>query len=242
FQAEDGIRDFHVTGVQTCALPILGTDVMSPPAHSAFNSPEGMVNFIQKLRELSGYKPVGFKLCIGDKQELIDICHAMLTTQIFPDFISVDGSEGGTGAAPLEFTDNLGMPLYDALSFITTTLIKFGLKKHIKLIVSGRIVTGFDLLKVMALGADACYSARGMMFALGCIQALKCNEDVCPVGVATQRPHLYKALDVEDKYIRVAQFHRNTLRATVEIMEACGFKTMADVSADKFFRKVDSVT
>ncbi|HLT88712.1 MAG TPA: FMN-binding glutamate synthase family protein [Sphingobacterium sp.] len=221
---------------------IPGTDVMSPPAHSAFSSPEGMIHFIQQLRELSGYKPVGFKLCVGDKQEFIDICHAMLTTQIFPDFISVDGSEGGTGAAPLEFTDNLGMPLYDALSFVTTTLIKFGLKKHIKLIVSGRIVTGFDLLKVIALGADACYSARGMMFALGCIQALKCNEDVCPVGVATQRPHLYKALDVEDKYIRVAQFHRNTLRATVEIMEACGFKRLDDVSADKFFRKVDSVT
>ena len=221
---------------------IPGTDVMSPPAHSAFNTPEGMINFIQQLRELSGYKPVGFKLCIGDKQEFIDICNAMLTTQIFPDFIALDGAEGGTGAAPLEFTDHLGMPLYEALSFVTTTLIKFGLKKHIKLLVSGRIVTGFDLLKVMALGADACYSARGMMFALGCIQALKCNEDVCPVGVATQRPHLYKALDVEDKYIRVAQFHRNTLRATVEIMEACGFKTIADVSADKFFRKVDSVT
>lgn len=220
---------------------IPGTDVLSPPGHSAFNSPEGMIHFIQQLRELSDYKPVGFKMCIGDKQEFIDICHAMMTTQIFPDFIAIDGAEGGTGAAPLEFTDNLGMPLYDALSFVTTTLIKFGLKKHIKLIVSGRVITGFDLLKVIALGADACYSARGMMFALGCIQALKCNEDTCPVGVATQRPHLYKALDVQDKYIRVAQFHRNTLRATVEIMEACGFKTLSDVSADKFFRKVDSI-
>ncbi len=219
---------------------IPGTDVMSPPAHSAFTSPVEMMHFIQQLRELSDYKPVGFKLCIGDKQEFIDICQAMQETQIMPDFISVDGSEGGTGAAPLEFTDNLGMPLYDALAFVTTTLINFGLKKHIKLIVSSRIVTGFDILKVMALGADACYSARGMMFALGCIQALKCNEDVCPVGVATQKPHLYKGLDVEDKYVRVAQFHRNTLRATVEIMEACGFKTLEDITADKFFRKVDS--
>ncbi|MVZ65391.1 FMN-binding glutamate synthase family protein [Sphingobacterium sp. DK4209] len=217
-----------------------GTDVMSPPAHSAFRTPTEMMQFIQKLRELSDGKPVGFKLCIGDKNEFLDICNAMQETQIFPDFISVDGSEGGTGAAPLEFTDNLGMPLYDALAFVTTTLINFGLKKNIKVIVSSRIVTGFDILKVIALGADACYSARGMMFALGCIQALKCNEDVCPVGVATQQPHLYKGLDVQDKYVRVAQFHRNTLRATVEIMEACGFKTLDDVSADKFFRKVDS--
>ncbi len=218
-----------------------GTDVMSPPAHSAFSNAVEMMRFIQHMRELANYKPVGFKLCIGDKQEFLDICYAMQTTQIFPDFISIDGSEGGTGAAPLEFTDNLGMPLYDALSFVTTTLISFGLKQHIKLIVSSRIITGFDILKVVALGADACYSARGMMFALGCIQALKCNQDVCPVGVATQRPHLYKGLDVDDKYVRVAQYHRNTLRATVEIMEACGFKTLDDVSADKFFRRVDSM-
>jgi len=217
-----------------------GTDVMSPPAHSSFKTPIEMMHFIQKLRELSDYKPVGFKLCIGDKQEFIEICQAMQETQIMPDFISIDGSEGGTGAAPLEFTDNLGMPLYDALAFVTTTLINFGLKKHIKVIVSSRIVTGFDILKVIALGADACYSARGMMFALGCIQALKCNEDVCPVGVATQQPHLYKGLNVDDKYVRVAQFHRNTLRATVEIMEACGFKSLDEVNADKFFRRVDS--
>lgn len=218
-----------------------GTDVMSPPAHSAFSNPTDMMYFIQKLRELSDYKPVGFKICIGDKQEFLDICDAMQTTQIFPDFISIDGSEGGTGAAPLEFTDNLGMPLYDALTFVTTTLINYGLKKHIKIIASSRIVTGFDLMKALALGADACYSARGMMFALGCIQALKCNEDVCPVGVATQKPHLYKGLDVADKHVRVAQFHRNTLRATVEIMEACGFKTVDDIRAEKFFRKVDAI-
>ena len=220
---------------------IPGTDVMSPPAHSAFSNPNEMMHFIQKLRELSNYKPVGFKICIGDKQEFIDICNAMQNTQIFPDFISIDGSEGGTGAAPLEFTDNIGMPLYDALTFVTTTLVNYGLKKHIKIIASSRIVTGFDLMKALSLGADACYSARGMMFALGCIQALKCNEDVCPVGVATQQPHLYKGLDVADKHVRVAQFHRNTLRATVEIMEACGFKTVDDIRADKFFRKIDAI-
>lgn len=215
------------------------TDVMSPPGHKAFSNPVEMMSFIGKLRILSGYKPVGFKLCVGDKQEFIDICHAITTTQIIPDFIAIDGAEGGTGAAPLEFTDSIGMPLYDALTFVTKTLISFGLKKHIKIIVSGRIITGFDLLKVIALGADACYSARGMMFALGCIQALKCNEDICPVGVATQNPKLYKGLNVNDKYVRVAQFHRNTIRATIEIMEACGFATLGDVSADKFFKKID---
>lgn len=219
-----------------------GTDVMSPPAHSAFESAEGMLYFLQKLRELSNGKPVGFKICIGDKQEFIDICQAMIDTQIVPDFIAIDGSEGGTGAAPLEFTDNLGMPLYDALTFVTKTLISYKLKRHIRIIVSSKIITGFDLLKAIALGADACYSARGMMFALGCIQALKCNEDTCPVGVATQNPTLYKGVDVNNKSVRVAQFHKNTLRATVEIMEACGFKTLDDVSAQKFNRKVNSLT
>lgn len=218
-----------------------GTDVISPPAHSAFDSAEGMLYFLQKLRDLSNGKPVGFKICIGDKKEFIDICKAMVDTQIVPDFISIDGSEGGTGAAPLEFTDNLGMPLYDALTFATKTLISYKLKRHIRIIVSSKIITGFDLLKAIALGADACYSARGMMFALGCIQALKCNEDTCPVGVATQNPNLYKGLDVKNKSVRVAQFHKNTLRATVEMMEACGFKTLDDVSADKFFRKVTNL-
>ena len=197
--------------------------------------------FIQKLRDLSDGKPVGFKICIGDEEEFIDICKAMVETQIVPDFIAIDGSEGGTGAAPLEFTDNLGMPLYDALTFVTKTLISFKLKRHIRIIVSSKIITGFDILKTIALGADACYSARGMMFALGCIQALQCNEDTCPVGVATQNPKLYKGLDVDNKSVRVAQFHKNTLRATVELMEACGFKTLDDVSADKFFRKVSSL-
>lgn len=219
---------------------VAGTDVNSPPGHSAFKTPVDMMHFIGKLRQLSGGKPVGFKICIGHKQEFVDICHAITTTQVLPDFIAIDGAEGGTGAAPLEFTDSIGMPLYDALTFVVKTLISFGIKKDIKIIVAGRIVTGFDLLKVIALGADACYSARGMMFALGCIQALRCNEDTCPVGVATQQPKLYKALDVNDKYVRVGQFHRNTIRATIEIMEACGFNSLDDVSADKFFRKVDS--
>lgn len=218
-----------------------GTSVMSPPAHKAFKTPMEMMAFIGQLKVLSGFKPVGFKICIGDKNEFLEICKAIQTTQIYPDFITIDGSEGGTGASPLEFTDNIGMPLYDALAFVAMALKEYGIKKEIKLLVAGKVITGFDILKVISLGADACYSARGMMFALGCIQALQCNADTCPVGVATQNPKLYGAIDVADKKLRVAQFHKNTIRATMEIMEACGFKDLNDVVASKFFRKIDSV-
>lgn len=218
-----------------------GTHVLSPPAHKAFKNPVEMMKFIGQLRTLSDYKPVGFKICIGDKQEFIDICQAIEVTGIYPDFITIDGAEGGTGASPLEFTDNLGMPLYDALAFVTECLQNFKLKDKIKILVAGKIITGFDILKVMSLGADACYSGRGMMFALGCIQALKCNEDSCPVGVATQNPKLYRGIDVTDKKQRVAQFHKNTIRATLEIMEACGFHDLKDVKPSKFYRKVDSI-
>ena len=165
----------------------------------------------------------------------------MQITQIYPDFITIDGSEGGTGASPLEFTDNIGMPLYESLSFVTSTLTKYGIKKHIKILAAGKIITGFDILKAISLGADSCYSARGMMFALGCVQALKCNEDTCPVGVATQNPKLYGGINVADKKIRVAQFHKNTIRATLEIMEACGFQGLQDVVPSKFFRKIDAI-
>jgi glutamate synthase domain-containing protein 2 len=218
------------------------TTVYSPPAHSAFSTPTELMQFLGSLRELSGGKPVGFKMCIGDKQEFIDICNAIVVTGIIPDFISVDGSEGGTGAAPLEFTDSMGMPLYDALSFVTQTLDAFNLQKDIMVIASGRIITAFDILKVLALGAGACYSARGMMMSLGCIQALKCDSGECPVGIATQQPSLYKGLSVTDKRARVANFHRNTLHAVVEMMEACGFKTIDDVVPSRFFRKIDTLS
>ncbi len=218
---------------------VQGTTVYSPPGHSAFSNPVELMQFIGFLRTLSGGKPVGFKMCIGDKQEFIDICNAISVTRILPDFITIDGSEGGTGAAPLEFTDNIGMPLYEALSFATQTLVLFGFKKHIKLIAAGRIITAFDLLKALALGADSCYSARGMMFSLGCIQALKCDSGHCPVGVATQTPSLYNGLNVADKRVRVASFHNNTIKATVEMMEACGFRHTGDINPSKFFRKID---
>lgn len=218
-----------------------GTTVASPPGHSAFKNSDGMIDFIDSLRTLSDGKPVGFKLCIGDKNEFLDICESMYKKKIYPDFIAIDGAEGGTGAAPLEFTDNIGMPLYEAISFAHKALTKFGIRENMKIIVSGRVITSFDIMKMLALGADACYSARGMMFSLGCIQALVCNKDTCPTGVATQNPNLYKGLDVNQKKVRVAQFHNNTIKATVEMMEACGFESIQDIIPSKFYRKIDSL-
>ncbi|MCU7549192.1 FMN-binding glutamate synthase family protein [Chitinophagaceae bacterium LB-8] len=220
-------------------LVVPGTTILSPSRHAEFDTPEGMMRFIHLLRELSEGKPVGFKICIGDKQEFIDICQAISSTGIIPDFISIDGAEGGTGAAPLEFTDHLGMPLYDALAFVKQTLDAFGLSEHIKIIVAGKIITGFDIIKVLSLGASACYSARGMMMALGCIQALICDSDKCPVGVTTQNPSLYKGLHPSNKRIRVANFHAHTIAATKEIMEACGFKNLESIHPSKLFRRIN---
>ncbi len=219
-----------------------GITIQSPARHAEFDSAEGLVRFLQLLRELSGGKPVGFKICIGEKQEFIDICEAINSTGCIPDFISVDGGEGGTGAAPLEFTDHLGMPLHEALAFVKRTLTEMGLSKHIKIIAAGKIITGFDVLKALSLGASACYSARGMMFALGCIQALICDSGKCPVGVATQNPALYKGLDPADKGVRVFNFHVNTIKATKEMMEACGFTDVQSIQPSKFFRRIDEQT
>lgn len=218
-----------------------GTLISSSPGHSAFSNAEGLVLFLEKLRILSGGKPVGFKLCIGNKKEFYEICHHIRQTGIIPDFITIDGSEGGTGAAPLEFTDNVGMPLYEALAFASKALRLYGLNGHIKLIAAGKIISGFDILKVLALGASSCYSARGMMFSLGCIQALQCDSGKCPVGIATQDPALYKGLDLTDKRRRVANFHKNTIKATIELMEACGYKTLDEISVASFFRRIDTL-
>jgi glutamate synthase domain-containing protein 2 len=219
-----------------------GTTIHSPAGHSEFDSPEGLVQFLQLLRELSEGKPVGFKICIGHKQEFIDICKAIKSSGCIPDFITIDGAEGGTGAAHLEFTDHIGMPLHDALPFVKQTLDELALSNDIKIMAAGKIITGFDILKAMSMGADACYSARGMMFALGCIQALICDTGKCPVGVATQNPALYKGLDPTDKGVRVFNFHRNTIQATKEMMEACGFKNIKSIHASKFFRRTDLQT
>jgi glutamate synthase domain-containing protein 2 len=229
----------NIPEIAAIRMVVPGTTVHSPTSHAEFYSAEGLIQFLELLRELSKGKPVGFKLCIGDKQEFIDICRAIITTGIIPDFISIDGAEGGTGAAPLEFTDHVGMPLHEAVAFAKQTLDAFNLNEHIKLIAAGRIITGFDLLKAMALGASACYSSRGMMMALGCIQALICDTGKCPVGVATQNPDLYKGLHPADKRIRVANYQIKTIEATKEIMEACGFKTIEHIHASKFFRRIN---
>lgn len=206
---------------QIRGVPV-GEDVLSPPAHSAFDSPEGLLLFVARLRNLSGGKPVGFKLCVGKKREFFAICKAMLKTGITPDFITVDGGEGGTGAAPLEFSNSVGTPLNDGLVFVHNALVGSGLRDRVRIIASGKVSTGFHLLSKLALGADLCNSARGMMFALGCIQALKCNTNTCPTGVATQDPELVKGLHVPDKAQRVARFHHSTIHSFLEVMAAAG--------------------
>ncbi len=215
-----------------------GTDVLSPPYHKAFSNPEEMLKLIKTMRELSEGRPIGFKLCIGSEKEFYDICKAMVTTGIKPDFITIDGGEGGTGAAPVEFSDSIGMPLRDGLTFAVDTLIGFDLKKDISVIAAGKVSCGFDLARAVAMGADACYSARAMMMAVGCIQALECHTNKCPTGVATQDKNLMKGLDVEDKYVRVANFHNKTVHALVEMMAAAGLKTTTELKRKHIFRRI----
>ena len=200
----------------------VGVDCISPAGHSAFGTPVEMMHFIAQLRDLSGGKPVGFKLCIGHAWEFMAICKAMLETGIRPDFIVIDGSEGGTGAAPLEFVDHVGTPLREGLVLAHNCLVGVGLRQSIRLGASGRVVTGFDIARLIALGADWCNAARGFMFALGCIQAQTCHTDRCPTGVSTQNPWRQRALVVGDKATRVQQFHRNTLAALGDLVGACG--------------------
>ncbi len=215
-----------------------GKDVISPPAHTEFSTPLEMVHFIKKLRDLSEGKPIGFKLCVGNKSEFFAICKAMLETGIYADFITVDGAEGGTGAAPLEFSNSVGMPLRDGLAFVYDALNGFGLKKHIRIISSGKVATGFDLVKNFALGADMCNSARGMMFALGCIQALECNTNTCPTGVATQNPALSKGLVVSDKKVRVFNYHKQSVFSAIQLMGAAGICHPEQIQRTFVYRRV----
>lgn len=215
-----------------------GTTVFSPPFHSAFNTPKELLLFVKRLRELSGGKPVGFKLCVGRKSEFLSICKAMVELKIYPDFITVDGGEGGTGAAPPEFTNFVGMPLLDALAFVDNALRGFGIRHEMRMIASGKVLTGFNLLRAMALGADTCNAARAMMMALGCIQALECNRNTCPTGVATQNPELMKGLDVKDKAERVANFHKNTVESFVELMAATGMTHPEQINRTHVYRRV----
>jgi glutamate synthase domain-containing protein 2 len=215
-----------------------GTTVFSPPFHSAFSTPKGMIHFIHKLRELSGGKPVGFKLCIGRKSEFISLCKAMVELDIYPDFINIDGGEGGTGAAPPEFSNFVGMPLLDGLAFADNMLKGFGIRHHIKVGASGKILTGFQILRAIALGADMCNSARAMMMALGCIQALECNKNTCPTGVATQDPALVAGLVVDDKKVRIANFHKNIVESFVELMAASGIDSPSKLNRHQISRRI----
>ncbi|MDI6049955.1 FMN-binding glutamate synthase family protein [Flavobacterium sp. XS2P24] len=212
------------------------TTILSPPSHSAFSDTKGLVEFIAKLRLLSNGKPIGFKLCIGETREFEMICQEMISQNCFPDFITVDGAEGGTGAAPLEFADGVGMPFEPALIFVNKTLVRYEIRDKIRVICSGKIISGYSILRAIALGADMCNSARGFMFSLGCIQALRCNNNQCPTGVATQDKMLMKGLVVTDKSERVYHFHKNTLHAANELLAAAGKKSFADVDINIFMR------
>lgn len=212
------------------------TTILSPPSHSAFSDTKGLILFIAKLRKLANGKPIGFKLCIGDTTEFESLCREMILQNCFPDFITVDGAEGGTGAAPLEFADGVGMPFEPALIFVNQTLIKFQIRNKIRIICSGKIISGYSIIRAIAMGADVCNSARGFMFSLGCIQALKCNNNECPTGVATQNKMLMKGLVVSDKAERVFYFHKNTLHAANELLAAAGKNSFDDVDISIFMR------
>jgi glutamate synthase domain-containing protein 2 len=218
----------------------MGQDCVSPASHSEFSTPAGLLEFIARMRELSGGKPAGFKLCIGHPWEFMAICKAMLETGITPDFIVIDGKEGGTGAAPLEFMDHVGMPLRDGLSFAHNALIGVGLRDKIKIGASGKITSAFDMAKVMALGADWCNAARGFMFAVGCIQAQSCHTGLCPTGVTSQDPARQRAIVVPDKAERVANFHHNTLHALAELVAAAGLSHPQDLRPHHFQRRASS--
>jgi glutamate synthase domain-containing protein 2 len=212
-------------------------DCISPASHSAFATPIDMMRFIERLRELSGGKPVGFKLCIGHPWEWFAIAKAMLETGIVPDFIVVDGAEGGTGAAPLEFTDHVGAPLQEGLLLVHNTLVGLNLRSRIKLGCAGKVVSAFDIARMMALGADWCNAARGFMFALGCIQAQHCHTGRCPTGVTTQDPQRQKALVVTTKSERVYNFHQQTLHALKELVQAAGLNHPAEITATHIVRR-----
>ena len=207
----------------------LGKDVISPPGHSAFSTPIELLEFVAHLRELSGGKPVGIKLCVGKRREFIAIGKAMLETGITPDFVAVDGGEGGTGAAPLEFSNHLGTPLTEGLSLVHNVLTGFDLRSKVRVLSSGKVTTGFTMVKRLALGADICYSARAMMLALGCIQALRCNSNHCPTGVATQASSLVAGLVPSDKRVRVANYHQETMESVSEILGAMGIRHPQDL-------------
>src|SRR5579883_1472778 len=216
----------------------MGEDCISPPCHNAFSTPIEMMQFVGNMRRLAGGKPAGFKLCIGHPWEFLAICKAMLETNIYPDFIVVDGKEGGTGAAPLEFADHIGMPLREGLNFVHNALVGINARDRIRIGAAGKIISAFDIARVLALGADWCNSARGFMFALGCIQSQACHTDRCPTGVSTQDRTRQRALVVPDKTERVYNFHRATLEALAELVGAAGLDHPSEFCLAHFSRRI----
>ncbi len=217
----------------------IGQDCVSPSSHSAFSTPVEMMLFIARLRELSGGKPTGFKFCIGHPWEWFAMVKAMLETGVTPDFIVVDGAEGGTGAAPLEFTDHVGAPVQEGLLLVHNTLLGVGLRDRISVGCAGKVISAFDITRMMALGADWCNSGRAFMFALGCIQAQTCHTGNCPTGVTTQDPVRQQALVVPDKADRVWRYHQSTLKALKELLEAAGLHHTDDVTAHHIVRRIN---
>jgi glutamate synthase domain-containing protein 2 len=218
----------------------VGVDCVSPAKHAAFATPLELLKFVAKLRALSAGKPIGFKFAVGHPWEWFGIVKAMHESGITPDFIVVDGGEGGTGAAPLEFTDHVGAPLREALMLVHNTLVGIGLRDRIKIGASGKIVTAFDIARTIAMGADWCNSARGFMFSLGCLQAQTCHTGYCPTGVTTQDPKRMRALVVPEKAERVFQFHQNTLKALKELLAAAGLKHPCDLGPEHVIQRVSS--
>jgi glutamate synthase domain-containing protein 2 len=218
----------------------VGVDCVSPASHSAFSTPIEMVQFIEQLRQLSGGKPVGFKFCIGHVWEWFAMVKAMRETGLWPDFIVVDGAEGGTGAAPLEFTDHVGAPLQEGLLLVHNTLVGVGERHRVKIGCAGKVISAFDIARMMALGADWCNSGRGFMFALGCIQAQNCHTGECPTGVTAQNPLRQRALVVPDKAERVYRYHGNTLHALQELLQAAGLQHPNDITANHILRRVSA--
>ncbi|WP_347174078.1 FMN-binding glutamate synthase family protein [Polaribacter uvawellassae] len=213
------------------------TRVESPPGHTAFSNFDEMISFIQKVRDLSEGKPVGIKLCVGDYPEIEAMIKTFAATKNYPDFISVDGGEGGTGSAPMEFTNYIGTPLLEGLTYVVQLLEKYNLKSQIRIIASGKAVDAFDVVKLLALGADTVNMARSFMLSLGCIQARECNLDTCPVGVATQDPHLVKALVVMKKNVRVKNYHDKTIQAVKEVVAAMGVDSISNLQPNQVFRR-----
>jgi glutamate synthase domain-containing protein 2 len=218
----------------------MGVDCVSPAKHSAFSTPRGLLEFVARLRTLSGGKPTGFKLAIGHPWEWFGIAKAMHETGLLPDYIVVDGAEGGTGAAPAEFIDHVGVPMHEALMLVHNTLVGLGLRDRIRIGAAGRITSAFDIARTLAMGADWCNAGRGFMFALGCIQSQSCHNDKCPTGVATQNPNRWQKLDVADKAIRVHQYHTNTLKALRDLLGAAGLSHPQQLGPEHILRRVSA--